>query len=58
MVKILVKKLLENIDLPKYKTEGSSGMDIVANIKNDLIINSGEKEIIPYWNCSCNTKWL
>ena len=47
MVKILVKKLLENIDLPKYKTEGSSGMDIVANIKNDLIINSGEKEIIP-----------
>tara|TARA_B100000686_G_scaffold337265_1_gene408163 strand:- start:1214 stop:1324 length:111 start_codon:yes stop_codon:yes gene_type:complete len=33
MVKILVKKFDKNIKLPIYKTSGSSGMDLVANIK-------------------------
>jgi len=42
MVKILVKKFDKNIKLPTYKTSGSSGMDLVAYIKNKLTINPGK----------------
>jgi len=46
MVKILVKKFNKNIKLPTYKTSGSSGMDLVAYIKNKIIINPGKTAII------------
>ncbi len=47
MTEILIKRLSKNISLPKYKTDGSSGMDIVAN--NDKLINlePGETALIP-----------
>ena len=38
MVKILVKKFDKNIKLPTYKTSGSSGMDLVAYIKNKISV--------------------
>jgi len=47
MVKILVKKFDKNIKLPVYKTSGSSGMDLVAYIKNKIIVNPGKTAIIP-----------
>ena len=47
MVKILVKKFNKNIKLPTYKTSGSSGMDLVAYIKNKITINPGKTAIIP-----------
>ena len=47
MVKILVKKFNKNIKLPAYKTSGSSGMDLVAYIKNKIIINPGKTAMIP-----------
>ncbi len=47
MVKILVKKLDKNIKLPTYKTPGSSGMDLVAYIKNKITINPDKTAIIP-----------
>ena len=47
MVKILVKKFDKNIKLPSYKTSGSSGMDLVAYIKNKITINPGKTVIIP-----------
>ena len=35
MVKVLVKRLGQRVKLPKYKTDGSSGMDLYsANISN------------------------
>ena len=46
MVKILVKKFDKDIELPIYKTPGSSGMDLVAYIKNKITINSGRTAII------------
>ena len=46
MVKILVKKFNKNIKLPVYKTLGSSGMDLVACIKNKMTINPGKIAII------------
>ena len=47
MVKILVKKFDKNIKLPTYKTSGSSGMDLVAYIKNKITINPGKTAMIP-----------
>ena len=47
MVKILVKKFDKNIKLPSYKTSGSSGMDLVAFIKNKITINPGNRAMIP-----------
>jgi len=46
MVKILVKKFDKNIKLPAYKTSGSSGMDLVAYIKNKIIINPGKTVMV------------
>ena len=47
MVRILVKKFDKNIKLPAYKTSGSSGMDLMAYIKNKIIINPGKTAMIP-----------
>ena len=47
MVKILVKKIYKNIKLPVYKTFGSSGMDLLAYIKNKITINPSKVAIIP-----------
>ena len=47
MVKILVKKFDKNIKLPAYKTSGSSGMDLMAYIKNKITINPGKTAMIP-----------
>jgi dUTP pyrophosphatase len=47
MIKILVKKFDKNIKLPTYKTSGSSGMDLVAYIKNKITINPGKTVMIP-----------
>ena len=47
MTKILIKRLSKNISLSKYETSGSSGMDLAANIENEIIINPGKSAIIP-----------
>ena len=47
MVRILVKKFDKNIKLPTYKTSGSSGMDLVAYIKNKITIDPGKTVMIP-----------
>ena len=47
MTEILIKRLSKNIPLPKYETTGSSGMDLSANIGNDIEIAPGKSSIIP-----------
>ena len=47
MIKILIKRLSKEIPLPKYETEGSSGMDLSANIESSINIDPGKKEIVP-----------
>ena len=47
MVKILVKRLNKNIKLPVYKTSGSSGMDISANLEKKTLIRPGKSALIP-----------
>ena len=34
-------------DLPKYKTQGSAGLDLKANISQDILIESLERKLIP-----------
>ncbi len=47
MTNIKIKKLSNEVLTPKYATSGSSGMDITAYIEQDVIINPGEKALIP-----------
>ena len=47
MTEILIKRLSKNIPLPKYETDGSSGMDIAADVKVNIEIEPGKTEIIP-----------
>lgn len=47
MIKVLVKKLNPKAELPKYKTEGSSGMDLIALIENPIKIKSQNSALIP-----------
>ena len=47
MTKILIKRLSKNIPLPKYETDGSSGMDLAANIEDKIEIAPGKSAIIP-----------
>ena len=47
MVKVLVKKLNPKVKLPSYKTEGSSGMDLMAFIENNIIIAPNTSALIP-----------
>ena len=47
MVKVLIKKLSKDIKFPNYKTYGSSGLDLIANLNSDLLINVGEKNLVP-----------
>ena len=46
MVKVLVKRLDPKVKLPKYKTSGSSGMDLMAFIKNPIKIKPGTSALI------------
>ena len=36
MAKVLIKKLDPNVELPAYKTDGASGMDLMAFIKKPI----------------------
>ena len=47
MVKVLVKKLHPKVQLPSYKTEGSSGMDLMAFIENSIKIAPNSSALIP-----------
>ena len=47
MVKVLIKKLNSKVQLPKYKTDGSSGMDLMAFIESSINIKPQESALIP-----------
>ena len=47
MTKILIKRFSDKVLIPKYETDGSSGMDISAFIEDDVAITPGSKVIIP-----------
>lgn len=47
MIEILIKRLSKNVNLPKYETVGSSGLDLAASIENPVNIAPGKTSIIP-----------
>jgi dUTP pyrophosphatase len=47
MVKVLIKRLSPEVNLPSYKTSGASGMDIMAFIKSSITIKPKTSCLIP-----------
>ena len=47
MVKVLIKKLDPAIRLPEYKTDGASGMDLMAFTKKPITIKPKSSALIP-----------
>ena len=47
MIEVLIKRLSNNVELPKYETNSSSGMDLSANIEKQIEIEPGKTSIIP-----------
>ena len=47
MVKVLIKKLNPKVNLPSYKTDGSSGMDLMAFIDSPIKIEPKKSFLIP-----------
>ena len=47
MVKFLIKKLNPKVKLPSYKTDGSSGMDLMAFLNKPISILPQKSELIP-----------
>ena len=47
MVKVLVKKLEPSVKLPSYKTNGASGMDLMAYIGKSIELKPGESCLVP-----------
>ena len=46
MVKVLIKKLNSKVQLPKYKTDGSSGMDLMAFLESPVSLKPQESKLI------------
>ena len=47
MQKVLIKKLDPLVKLPSYKSEGASGMDLMAFIKDQINIKPKTSSLIP-----------
>jgi len=47
MSEILIKKIFKDVNLPKYETGGSSGLDLEAYVNADIILTPGERKLIP-----------
>ena len=47
MVKVLIKKLDPSVEIPTYKTEGASGMDLMAFIKKPITLSPKNSCIVP-----------
>ena len=47
MVRVLIKKLDPKVTLPSYKTKGASGMDLMAFVKEKIVIKPQTSALIP-----------
>lgn len=48
-LKIYIRRLKQNhpVSLPQYMTEGSSGMDLFASLEEEVLLQPGERRLIP-----------
>ncbi len=47
MAKVLIKKLDPAVELPVYKTEGASGMDLMALVKKPINLKPNSSCLVP-----------
>ena len=47
MTKVLIKKLNSLVELPVYKTDGASGMDLMAFINETIILKPRKSCLVP-----------
>ena len=47
MVRVLIKKLDPKVILPSYETKGASGMDLMAFVKEKIVIKPRTSALIP-----------
>ena len=47
MTDILIKRLSKSVSIPKYETNGASGMDLTADINNSIKILPGKTVFVP-----------
>tara|TARA_Y100000816_G_C26054352_1_gene553152 strand:+ start:876 stop:1313 length:438 start_codon:yes stop_codon:yes gene_type:complete len=47
MIKVLIKKLNPNAQLPSYKTNGASGMDLMACVQKPINLAPGKSCLVP-----------
>ena len=47
MTILQIKKLYPDVQLPKYQTQGSAGLDLQAYIKEPIILKPGEIILVP-----------
>ena len=47
MAKVLIKKLASSVKLPAYKTNGASGMDLMAFIAETIILKPQSSCLVP-----------
>ena len=47
MAKVLIKKLDPAVELPAYKTEGASGMDLMALLKESINLKPNSSCLVP-----------
>ena len=45
--KALIKKLNKEVNIPEYKTNGSSGLDLEAFIEKDVVVKPYETVLVP-----------
>ena len=47
MARVLIKKLDSAVELPAYKTEGASGMDLMALLKKPINLKANSSCLVP-----------
>ena len=47
MVKVLIKKLDKAVKLPEYKSDGASGIDLMAFVKDSIKVKPQTSTLIP-----------
>ncbi len=47
MAKVLIKKLNPRVELPAYKTEGASGVDLMALVKEPINLKPNSSCLVP-----------
>lgn len=46
-MKLKIKKLNENVNIPEYKSEGAAGMDLYAAISEPVTLRPLQRKLIP-----------